>query len=225
MKCTILLDNSKVSYKRKELLTLREHLCSPTVYGSLPFVSTCVHPRFMVANHSLAPVFTHGLWQLILREHLCSPTLYGSLPFVSTCVHPRFMVDYPSRIPVFTHGLWQLTLREYLCLPTVYGSLPFVVSTCVHPRFMVGSVFLIYSIFCIEFCFFSPCVLCAQCCKIFFSVFSNVYSLNPLTCICSSLSLCTYMILMVKRVINTVGFTLSSLYIMYVKNEIKIHTY
>ena len=136
----------------------------------------------------------------------------------------RFKVAYPSLAPVFTQGLWQLTLRQHLCSSTVYGSLRFI-STCVHPRFMVGSVFFIYSIFCIEFCLFSYCVLCAQCCKMFLSVFSNVYSLNPLTCICSSLSLCTYMILMVKHVIYIVGLTLSSLYIMHVKNEIKIHTY
>jgi hypothetical protein len=32
------------------------------------------------------------------------------------------------------------------------------------------------------------------------------------------------MILMVKCAINTVGLTLSSLYIMYIKNGIKIHT-
>ena len=53
---------------------------------------------------------------------------------------------------------WWCLIRGKNCLPFT--------STWVHPRFLVGSVLLIFFVFCVVYFFlYSSCVLCAQCCQ------------------------------------------------------------
>jgi hypothetical protein len=54
---------------------------------------------------------------------------------------------------------------KWWCLIRGKNCLPFT-STWVHPRILVGSVLLIFFVFCVVYFFlYSSCVLCAQCCQ------------------------------------------------------------